>query len=316
MVNFSNFQKISNFIDRHRNTSAVIVGSAPDISTFPFDTFSGLVFGMGDSPLRGINLFNTDYWVFANAHWLRPWVQRDVSAIKFINPRNTFMSTSIFAFQENTAVRRQLQKAFSESGQNLVFFDQSHSRKSVFCESMKGCCIAKDLLGIDTTIQELLSKRFDQVLRYSNGSTVALHALSLAILMGCNPISIIGVKIPKLQKDYTYYQSPDSDKLVNKFGSCGPFLNSDQDLYPAYLIYMAKALAKSTYKGLQRAPLPFSQKRVTEYEVNSSFFSPDRIQIKADFEFIITNFLASGGAIVNHSKDSLLTEIPGVLNHY
>lgn len=303
--------KLSNFINLHKNTPAVIVGSAPDISNFPFNSFSGLVFGMGDSPLRGINLFQTDYWVFANAHWLRPWIQRDSEAIRYINPKKTFIATAIFAFQEPKTVRQKLEKALREVGDGLVFFDQRHSQLKSTCYPSQGCCVAKNLLGIENTVQELLSKEFNQIGQYSEGATVAIHTLALAILMGCNPISIVGVKIPRLLKDYSYYSTLEAEKLVKTFGSLGPFVESDHDLFWAQLVQKARSIAKTTYETLQTTfPLP-SRENLKE---GDSIFAADRIRIKADFEFMISNFLRMGGDIRNYSKNSLLSEIEGVVD--
>ena len=39
---------------------------------------------------------------------------------------------------------------------------------------------------------------------YSTGSTVAIHALALAIILGCKTIYISGVDIPIQAKSYTY----------------------------------------------------------------------------------------------------------------
>jgi hypothetical protein len=303
--------KLSNFINRHKNTPAVIVGSASDISNFPFNSFRGLVFGMGDSPLRGINLFQTDYWVFANAHWLRPWIQRDSEAIRYINPKKTFIATAIFAFQEPKTVRQKLEKALREVGDGLVFFDQRHSQLKASCYPSQGCCVARNLLGIESTVQELLSKEFNQISHYSEGATVAVHTLALAILMGCNPISVVGVKIPRLSNDYTYYSTPEAEKLVKTFGSMGPFVESDQNLVWAQMVHNARSLAKTAYETLQsNFPLPIRER----LNVRDSIFAPDRIQIKTDFEFMISNFLQIGGEIRNYSKNSLLSDIEGVLN--
>lgn len=319
MVNGIGSLQLSDFIDRHKNTPAVIVGSAPDILSFPFNSFQGLVFGMGDSPLRGVNMFETDYWVFANAHWIRPWIQRDSAAIKYIKPKNTFIATSIFAFQELNTINQKIEKSIREIGSELVFYDQRHSKCRDSCDPIQGCCVAKKILGIEYTIQELLSKYLNQTEKYSGGSTVALHTLALAILMGCNPISIVGVQIPKLQKDYVYYRTPEVDKLQKTFGSCGPYANSDLGLYYAQLVHnyaqlvhKTRWLAKSSCSTFQKAIFPHVLSQ--NYEVQKSLFASDRIQIKADFEFMIYKYSLRGGIVRNYSKNSLLSEVRGVLD--
>lgn len=304
--------KISDFIDRHKNTPAVVVGSASDIARYPYKESEGLVFGMGDSPLRGVNLFKTDYWVFANTYWIRPWIERDSSAIKLINPKKTFIATAIFAHQEPKSVKKKIEKTIFQHKDNIVFFDQRHS-KLKGCNISQGCCVAKDILEIEHTIQEILSYRYNRIDEYSEGATVALHTLAIAILMGCNPISIVGVKIPKLKLDYTYYRTAVTDKLVTQLGSLGPYLDENNCLYYAKFTHKAKSFVKSTYKALQK--ISPSDSLINGTKNDMSIFAPDRVRIKQDFQFIIYNFLRMGGEIRNYSGGSLLSEIEGVLNY-
>ena len=52
---------------------------------------------------------------------------------------------------------------------------------------------------------------------YSSGATVAIHSLSLAIILGCKEIYLGGIELPKYEKDYTYYGSNSILRLLYIF---------------------------------------------------------------------------------------------------
>lgn len=53
------------------------------------------------------------------------------------------------------------------------------------------CCAGK----LSPTIQEVVQNISSHESHYSTGDTVALHMISLAIIMGCNPIQVVGVDL-------------------------------------------------------------------------------------------------------------------------
>lgn len=57
----------------------------------------------------------------------------------------------------------------------------------------KNCC--DHIIPGRYTLQEYLRIRSGSFLRYSAGATVALHQISLAVIMGCNPIYITGIDL-------------------------------------------------------------------------------------------------------------------------
>lgn len=91
-----------------------------------------------------------------------------------------------------------------------ISFDQRHfdGKICTLCKSY-GCW--KYFNPNRLTIQEELQKYTKHNIHYSTGSSVALHMLSLSIIMGCNPIYLIGVHI-----DYKQGYAENKDNLISK----------------------------------------------------------------------------------------------------
>ena len=244
MINYSHIKNL------HQGQPAVIVGGSKGIERFPYKDFNGIIISMGDVPLRTNDIFKTDYWVFANAHWIRPWLLRDANAINFINPKMVFVATNAFAFQPIELIEQQINQSFKNIQTDLFYYDQRHFSGSPCAKGYAGCCRAYKLLGIEHTIQEVTKELFNTEDHFSTGSTVAIQALSIAILMGCSPIYIIGVDIPLLQKDYTYFNSAEGDVLIEKFGSMGPFDDAHTKITPRSILkkFLPKSFTKA-YKS-------------------------------------------------------------------
>jgi hypothetical protein len=282
----------SHFINLHQGQPTVIVGGSKGIERFPYKDFNGVVISMGDVPLRANNIFKTDYWVFANAHWIRPWLSRDADAINFINPKMIFVATNAFAFQPVELIKNQINESFKNIKTDLFYYDQRHFSGSPCAHGYAGCCSAYKLLGIKHTIQEVTKEFFNTEDLYSAGSTVAIQALSIAILMGCSPIYIIGVDIPLLQKDYTYFNSEEGDFLIEKFGSMGPF---------------GDGYTKITLKSALKKFLPKSL--VKTYK--SFFLSQQQTDFKMPFETILSDFSYLGKLVnLQHGANKIFNLNP------
>jgi len=293
---------LSSFCGLHANVPAVIVGSAPDLDTFDYKNFNGIVIGVGDSPIRGHKLFNTDYWVFANSEWILPWVRKHSDAIKFVNPKRVFIATAVFANQNLNNVDSLIFDSFRFNGEKLVFYDQRHFENSICVQGYSACCRARDLLEIKTPIQEVIKSAYKTDTIYSQGSTVFLHALALAVLMKCDPIHIIGVKIPILKKDYIYYRSKNIDRLIKFYGSTTPF----EDSMPKNYIEKMKSFFKRKVRYLKYLIEKINKKKLSE-------FASDRVIIKNDISLLVDiHTKSNNGTIINHSKNSLLCDIDDI----
>lgn len=293
MINYSHINNL------HQGQPAVIVGGSKGIERFPYKDFNGITISMGDVPLRTNNIFKTDYWVFANAHWIRPWLSRDANAINFINPKMVFVGTTAFAFQPIDLIEQQINQTFKNIQTDLFYYDQRHLYGSSCAHGFAGCCRAYKLLGIEHTIQEVIKGLFNTEDLYSAGSTVAIHALSIAVLMGCSPIYIIGVDIPLLQKDYTYFNCAEGDVLIEKFGSMGPF---DDAITKINLrSSLKKCLPKSFVKVCKSL---ISRQQQTDFKIPFE-------TIKSDFSYLgkLVNLQHGANKIFNLNPNSALVDL-------
>jgi hypothetical protein len=73
-----------------------------------------------------------------------------------------------------------------------VPYDQRHFDGQK-CTNCPNAC--NNFLENRLTIQEILQNKFKSTKKYSTGCTVALHMLSLALILGCNKIYIMGVDL-------------------------------------------------------------------------------------------------------------------------
>ena len=110
--------------------------------------------------------------------------------------------------------------------------------------------------------------------------------------MGCSPIYIIGVDIPLLQKDYTYFNSAEGDILVEKYGSMGPFNDSHAK------ITLRSALKKFLPKELVKA-------------CRSLIFSQEQTDFKMPFQTILSDFSYLGKVVhLRHGANKIFNLNP------
>lgn len=209
--------QIKDILDIHEGKTALIVANGP--STKPYlkhiancskqkDKYVVFVCNEFDEMLENVGLkinqdITPDYWVMANT-------------ILTVNARfNNFnkLTNGTLLYADSVDM--------SKNPENLLKidflpYDQRHyDNKPCPIPPELGCCEhCKELIPTRLTIQEELRNYTGSPNRYSTGSTVALHMLSFAILMGCKKIFISGVDL-----DYSlgYFDrktnNPDTFKL-------------------------------------------------------------------------------------------------------
>ncbi len=205
--------KINNldfFYNKEKGKKCLILGGAPSVSSIDYKNFDGIIISMGDIPIRLQSQCTVDYWMNANSVFPIPDI--DYKAINKL--KNT---TLLFA---HTALRK-LDYSVIESKLKINWFeyDQRHFGSRP-CNNQidprfdlnekQECC---DYIG-PTTIQEFLQEKYNTTEHYSVGSTVAIHALSLAIILGCKTIYIGGVELPFDERDYNHYGK---DSIIDFF---------------------------------------------------------------------------------------------------
>ena len=301
--------KVEDFVGIHKDVPAVIVGSAPSATLFNFDTFKGLVFTVNDVELR-FSRVRPDFSVIANHLWVRPWLIRDSSFVNYSTASKFFLSTSAYAYQNVSSVLNKILLANQLCGEKLVYFTQNHNNYQSTDHGFSGCCEAVRLLSISTSIQNVFSDHFKLDDVYGSGSTGALHALSIAVLMGCNPISFAGIELPALKSDYIYKSNNVSQQLVNFFGSQGPFPGSDDTFEKIYST--ARYRLRLTRDSFLRNTFIRAFLTNIDPSFKYSVFYQDIPDLVKDFSFIVAAHKNQGADFYNYSPDSILNQVKGI----
>ena len=116
-----------------------------------------------------------DYWVFANS----------LQTVKYMfdrfqkNPKSTIVHSDSVDVTPRKWIEENLFNL------NYIGYDQRHFDNSK-CNNCPNNC--ENFIDGRLTIQEELQKFTSHNIRYSPGDTVALHMLSLSILLGCKKI--------------------------------------------------------------------------------------------------------------------------------
>lgn len=206
LVKFEDFNEI---IDLNKDKVCLLAGTAPNIINFPFKKFKGVIVTIGDGPIRLKNYFKPNFWINSNS--IFPIPDKDYEII------NSFNET-VFIFSDSVAYSSlpfDESKVKSKLNVKWYSFDQRHF-KNEKCKPPKECCRILDSKPGRITLQEVLKEKYKTEGHYSTGSTVAIHGLAYAILMGCNPIIIHGIELPSVTKNYNYSKSIIADLLLVK----------------------------------------------------------------------------------------------------
>lgn len=122
-----------------------------------------------------------DYWVLANTTFT---IERQHERL------NNGSAKIVYADSTDLTDRDLVDKLLF---QDYLPYDQRHFSSKPCHDSTIPCC--KHIIKGRLTIQEYLQKITGHHLHYSTGNTVALHMLAVAVILGLNPIYMIGVDL-------------------------------------------------------------------------------------------------------------------------
>ena len=273
-------------LNKESNKKCLILGGAPSIEEIQFEKFDGILISMGDIPERIREIRQIDYWVAANSIFPRPDKHYDLL--------NKFKGTK-FIFS-NSALNSMISLDYQKINQYLKIpwfeYDQRHFNgldcndqtdyqinPGLALKEPLNCCKYKK----NITIQEYLRDLYNLDSHYSSGSTVAIHSLALAIILGCKEIYLSGIDLPEYEKDYTHYRSNSIFRLL-------------------YIFF------KEILKGDRTIPLKNILSVIFKTNTKSSFYFDLPTIIKV-FEYL-TNLCESNGIkLFNLSSKSSLNKI-------
>lgn len=203
--------KLANLMDSHPGKTIHVIGSAGTMADYiDLVRDDDITIAVGDAALRGEGLFRTDYWVAANDDFP---VYGFSPHLEIINR----VTSKCFVFCDAALYSRKWVKRKDSEISRLLrcewcTYDQRHFDKKP-CEPRSQCCELISEEKREDTIQEVVARRFKADKLYSQGNTVAIHALALALLLGGDRIIIHGIEIPRSPEEYTYYPSKEADKV-------------------------------------------------------------------------------------------------------
>lgn len=238
----------------------------------------------GDGPLRMSSLFKADYWVNANDVFPVPEKHLDI-----IN--SCADTVFIFADSATYSTRRKMNLKFLRDNLNISWFayDQRHFNQQPCKDKYRYCCDLLEIYPGRITLQEYLQKKFNRLNHYSTASTGAIHALAFAILLGCSPIFLQGIELPRYRDDYIYIRNRQVDKFA----------------YFAYETKCSRWIAMGRKFGGNLL-------RKIGLKTRNSAFAVDLPQILSDFSYLIDLAHDNQIQIYNLSKTSTLNEIKGL----
>jgi len=272
--------KIENFdyfYNKDKGKKCLIIGGAPSIQNIDYKNFDGIIISMGDIPIRLHDECNINYWVIANSEFPRPDV--DYEAINKAKDTTLLFAHSAIRKLDYSVIKDKLKVTWFEYDQRH-FGGRSCNDQIDYrfdWKKKQECC---GHIG-ESTIQEFLQEKYNTICHYSTASTVAIHALSLAIILGCKTIYIGGVEIPINQKDYNYYGENSIIDIFRDTGGKG-------------------RITTYTIKKFFAVAFNFKTKSV---------FYPDIPEILKDFEYLNNLCRCNDISLFNLSKTSSLKKI-------
>lgn len=284
-------------IDAHIGESALILGSAPTLGLVDAHSVQVGLF-VGDSMLRTRIRPPIRYYVRANS------VYPNLTRNTHVSDLNKLDATWIIAetvVESQTPVRQLLQEISPADKESFVF-DQRHFGGSS-CSVLAECCRVLDMKpGTNLTIQEILASYSESNSLYSSGSTVALHALALAVIMGCKEIHIAGVEIPRQASDYIYAPIDQGfsfrlSRMIDE--GCFSVQKVLSQNRPGETLSLIVSRILSALKTKSKKDTP-------------SFFAPDFEQILFDFRTIVRLANANQAKVFVCSHSSHLLDVVGV----
>jgi hypothetical protein len=212
---------IEELFNKHKNKPCIVFGGSQTMMDFDYEKFNGIIISIGSSILRTQNKFNVDYIVSANNEFPVPEIPFHLNFLNKFKKNTTWVmsDTACYSklFKEDKRVWEEKLKI------NYVKYDDRHFNLKP-CYPRQACCEYIELYKNRKTIFEALYSKHNQKNPIKKtGTTVAEIGLVLSLILGCNPIFMQGIDIPKefyhgkqLGEKYYGYQSKYADTFLDK----------------------------------------------------------------------------------------------------
>ena len=187
------------------NRPGLLIGSAPSVRQLKDFKVNAIRIGIGDMPWREPKFGPYNFWVASNGYYPLPQNRKHASQIAR-HCENFLFSGS--CLQRSVNVENDIGKIIKyQKNSNYIAFDDRHF-SNLFCLPMNQCCHFSKHFGTTPTIQETIFEKASlDSNRIATSATVATYGLSLAILLGLNPIFISGIELPRTLKSYKWHKN-------------------------------------------------------------------------------------------------------------
>jgi hypothetical protein len=191
--------------DIGHQSAGLLIGSAPSVVQLRNFSFSGIRIGIGDMPWRAPRFGLYDFWVIANGYYPLPQKRRHLRHIGKYCKTAVISAACLQRSSKDDSDIKKIKSASLKS--NFVVYDERHFNNQ-YCSPREKCCKFYHEFPSRLTIQELLSERSGfKTSKFPPSHTAATYGLSLAVLLGLNPIFISGIELPRILKDYVAYKN-------------------------------------------------------------------------------------------------------------
>jgi len=213
-----NIEQLKN---KHSNKPCVIVGGSQTMHNFNYKKFNGIIIVIGSAILRVHNKFHVDYIINSNNEFPVPEIPSHLNFLnKFRNNTTWIMSdTNCYSsiFKPNKNIWDNKIKI------NYVKYDDRHFNQKP-CSPKKNCCNYLRLYPGRKNIFEITSEFYkERNFIKTTGTSVAEAALAVSLILGCSPIFMQGIDIPKtiyngkqIGVKYYGYPSKYADSFLDK----------------------------------------------------------------------------------------------------
>jgi hypothetical protein len=204
--------KFKDVINKHKGKKCIVVGHGPSLNSY-LDKLS--LYKKNDYIIIGCNNWDEFYIDTPPHYWVNANNQDDTKV--FLKNINTYKPIWVYADSVDLTDYSWIDENIKT---DYLPYDQRHfyGKKCYLCEN--GC--GKNFNSQRLTIQEELQKYTGFEKAYGAGHTVALHMLSLSILLGFSEIYVVGLDFDYHKgyaKNSTNRPTPEVNYFdINKYG--------------------------------------------------------------------------------------------------
>jgi len=272
---------LSSLVGRHGGGRVAVVAPGPSLRELQSLESFGAAFFIGDAHARTELRSSRNYYVRANSEAPRLDSANDMKPL-LDGGFSLFIASSVM--ESTTSV----EKLASRLPVDTTLFDQRHFGQQD-CVRHQECCEYK----IAPTIQEFFSKLVGWDHHYSQGPSVLLHALALAVMTQASEVVVFGVGLPLKQSDYSYLPVPGDAEVISR-----PLL---------------RRINFRTVRNLFRNPrnLRFRLAALILGRDAPSILAEDFFELIADLQFISDAASQLGVRLVSGSSNSNLNRVHG-----